>query len=307
MNAADRATIGEATHDELGVAVALLHTQLIEHAIAVPPEVLAAGVRGLADNREFGRVLVARLGDRVVGVAVLSFLWTLEHGGAAGWLDELYVEPAARDRGIGEQLARAAIEAADAAGCLALDLEVEPGHETAVRLYERLGFRRHRRERWVCSLAAAAKGSHATSYSRDHRPFASFDHLSLGVNDLARSKAFYDAALAPLGLVPHEQIPGEVAYGPPGEPPEQGFGFYVGFEDPDAKRRVEPAAGVHVAFRAPDREAVRRFHAAGLAAGGSDLGAPGVRPRYHTDYYGGFLADPDGHHIEAVCHAPERF
>lgn len=286
MSAADRVAIGEVTQDELGATVALLHTQLTEHAIAVPLALLAAGVRGLAGNREFGRVLVARLADRVVGVAVLSFLWTLEHGGAAAWLDELYVEPAVRNRGIGEQLTRAAIEAAAAAGCLALDLEVDPGRETAVRLYERLGFRRHQRERWVRSLAAAATGSHATSYSRDHRPFASFDHLSLGVNDLARSKAFYDAALAPLGIVPHEQIPGEVAYGPPGEPPEQGFAFYIGFEDPDAKRRVEPAAGVHVAFRAPDREAVRRFHAAGLAAGGSDLGAPGLRPRYRADCTG---------------------
>lgn len=282
MSAADRVEIGEATQEELRATVALLQTQLIEHSIAVPPALLAAGVRGLARNREFGRVLVARLSDRVVGVAVLSFLWTLEHGGAAAWLDELYVEPAARNRGIGEKLTRAAIEAADAAGCLALDLEVEPGHETAVRLYERLGFRRHRRERWVRPLAAGATAPHATSYSRDHRPFASLDHFSLGVNDLARSKAFYDAALAPLGLVPHEQIPGEIAYGPAEESPREGFAFYIGFEDAGARRRVDPAAG------------------------GRDLGAPGLRPRYHADYYGAFLADPDGHHVEAVCHAPER-
>jgi ribosomal protein S18 acetylase RimI-like enzyme/catechol 2,3-dioxygenase-like lactoylglutathione lyase family enzyme len=301
--------IREATAADLAAAVALLRTQLAEHAIALDPAVLARTVRGIDRNRDFGRVLVARDGDRVVGVALLSFLWTLEHGGASAWLDELYVEPAARARGVGRALAEAAIAAAEAADCIALDLEVEPGHDAAVRLYERLGFRRHERARWMRPLArarAADAASLATPYSRDQRPFASLDHLSLGVTDLARSKAFYDAALAPLGLVAHVQIPGEVAYGPPEESPVQGFAFYIGFEDPSAKRAVSPSAGFHLAFRAPNREAVRRFHAAGLAHGGRDLGAPGLRPRYHADYYGAFLADPDGHHVEAVCHAPER-
>ena len=75
---------------------------------------------------------------------------------------------------------------------------------------------------------------------------------------------------------------------------------------PAAKRALSPSAGFHLAFRAPSRDAVRAFHAAGLAHGGTDLGAPGLRPRYHADYYGAFLADPDGDHVEAVCHAPER-
>src|SRR5262245_26107409 len=139
----------------------------------------------------------------------------------------------------------------------------------------------------------------------DPRPFASLDHLSLGVNDLARSKAFYDAALAPLGLVPHLQIPGEVGYGLPGAPPAQGFAFYIGFEDPAARRPVAPSAGFHLAFRAPSRAAVRAFHAAALAAGGKSYGEPGPRPHYHEHYYGAFVLDPDGHHVEAVCHAPE--
>jgi catechol 2,3-dioxygenase-like lactoylglutathione lyase family enzyme len=137
------------------------------------------------------------------------------------------------------------------------------------------------------------------------RPFASLDHISLGVNDLARSKAFYDAALAPLGLVAHLQITGEVGYGPPGPPPPQGLAFYIGFEDPAARRPVAPSAGFHVAFRAPSREAVKAFHAAALAAGGRSYGAPGPRPHYHADYYGAFVVDPDGHHVEAVCHAPD--
>ncbi len=65
-----------------------------------------------------------------------------------------------------------------------------------------------------------------------------------------------------------------------------------------------PAVGVHVAFRARDREAVDAFHAAALAHGGRDNGAPGLRPRYHPDYYAGFVFDPDGNRIEAVCHLP---
>jgi len=139
-----------------------------------------------------------------------------------------------------------------------------------------------------------------------HRPHASLDHMSLGVNDLSRSKLFYDAALAPLGLVPHLQIPGEVAYGPPsGEDPVEGFAFYIGFENPAARRRVSPSAGFHLAFRAPSREAVRLFYREALAAGGTGNGEPGPRPQYHANYYGAFVIDPDGHHIEAVCHAPE--
>jgi len=66
-----------------------------------------------------------------------------------------------------------------------------------------------------------------------------------------------------------------------------------------------PVPGAHLCFRAPDRAAVRAFHAAALAAGGRDDGAPGLRPLYHADYYGAFVLDPDGHHLEAVCHAPE--
>jgi catechol 2,3-dioxygenase-like lactoylglutathione lyase family enzyme len=66
-----------------------------------------------------------------------------------------------------------------------------------------------------------------------------------------------------------------------------------------------PIAGAHLCFRAPDREAVRAFHSAAMGAGGSDDGAPGLRPQYHADYYGAFVRDPDGHRIEAACHAPE--
>lgn len=291
---------------DLDAAIALLATQLAEHDVALERDVLARAVGALVRNREFGRVLVARAGGRVVGVAALSFLWTLEHGGASAWLDELYVAPAARGAGVGRRLTEAALATARAAGCIALDLELEPGHEIAEGLYERMGFRRHARRRMVRPLDDTFLcAADPIAWSRDHRPFATLDHLSLGVSDLARARAFYDAALAPLGLVPHETVPGETAYGPPGPPSASGFALYVGFEDPAAKRPVQPSAGFHVALRAPTRDAVRRFHAAGLAHGGADLGAPGLRPRYHAHYYGAFLADPDGHHVEAVCHAPE--
>ena len=66
-----------------------------------------------------------------------------------------------------------------------------------------------------------------------------------------------------------------------------------------------PIPGVHLCFRAPDRAAVRAFHAAALAAGGRDDGAPGLRPQYHADYFGAFVLDPDRHRIETVCHAPD--
>ena len=66
-----------------------------------------------------------------------------------------------------------------------------------------------------------------------------------------------------------------------------------------------PIAGTHLCFRAPNRAAVDAFHAAALATGGRDDGSPGLRPRYHANYYGAFVLDPDGHRIEAVCHAPE--
>jgi catechol 2,3-dioxygenase-like lactoylglutathione lyase family enzyme len=68
---------------------------------------------------------------------------------------------------------------------------------------------------------------------------------------------------------------------------------------------VAPALGMHLCFRAPDRAAVRAFHAAALGAGGRDDGGPGLRPLYHRDYFGALVLDPDGHRIEAVCHAPE--
>jgi catechol 2,3-dioxygenase-like lactoylglutathione lyase family enzyme len=125
------------------------------------------------------------------------------------------------------------------------------------------------------------------------------DHIGLTVSDIDRAKAFFDAALAPLGLealvfVTAEQTGSNahVGYGEAGRPY-----FWIG-------GGAAPTRGLHVAFAAADRATVEAFYAAALAAGGTDNGGPGIRAHYHPNYYGAFVLDPDGHNIEAVCHAP---
>jgi catechol 2,3-dioxygenase-like lactoylglutathione lyase family enzyme len=133
------------------------------------------------------------------------------------------------------------------------------------------------------------------------------DHISLSVADLDRSKTFYDRVLTPLGarrVMDVEDAPGYSAagYGMGGGEPAFWVGVGVG---EDSKFVPTPPQGQHVAFAAPNRQAVDAFHAAGLAAGGRDNGMPGLRIQYHPNYYAAFLTDPDGHRIEAVCHKPE--
>ena len=126
------------------------------------------------------------------------------------------------------------------------------------------------------------------------------DHVGIAVTDIARSRAFYTAALNTLGIGILMDVPPDVTesggaaigFGRDGKP----F-FWIG----DGERVGQ---GTHVAFAAPDRAMVDAFYAAALAAGGTDHGAPGLRPHYHADYYGAFVLDPDGHNIEAVCHGP---
>ena len=130
------------------------------------------------------------------------------------------------------------------------------------------------------------------------------DHLGLRVADYARSRAFYERALAPLGFaVVMELTAAETGgsyagcgFGPPRRPH-----FWIGA----GTDGIAPSGAAHFAFSAASRAAVDAFHAAALAAGGRDNGAPGLRPHYHADYYGAFVIDPDGHNIEAVCHLPE--
>ena len=116
------------------------------------------------------------------------------------------------------------------------------------------------------------------------------DHIIISVRDYGASKAFYQSALAPLE---YHLI---MEFGQAG-----GFGI---LEKPDffIKEGDALTPPVHVAFTARDRATVDAFHAAALEAGGTDNGAPGLRPDYHPNYYGAFIFDPDGHNIEAVCH-----
>jgi catechol 2,3-dioxygenase-like lactoylglutathione lyase family enzyme len=119
------------------------------------------------------------------------------------------------------------------------------------------------------------------------------DHVSVGVSDFPRSKAFYDAALAPLGLKVLMGGEGFAGYGD-----DRPF-FWIG-GGRDAIR-----TGTHIAFSAESRALVEAFYKAAIAAGGRDNGGPGLRAHYHPTYYGAFVLDPDGHNVEAVCHHPE--
>jgi catechol 2,3-dioxygenase-like lactoylglutathione lyase family enzyme len=127
------------------------------------------------------------------------------------------------------------------------------------------------------------------------------DHLSLAVSDLARSRAFYDAVLAPLGYRRMFDVEDASGYGRTGPHPlkEQALPFWI------THNSDSPAMNGHVCFGAPTRAAVDAFHAAGLSAGGSDNGTPGLRPQYHKHYYAAFIVDLDGYRIEAVRHQPE--
>jgi catechol 2,3-dioxygenase-like lactoylglutathione lyase family enzyme len=122
-------------------------------------------------------------------------------------------------------------------------------------------------------------------------------HLSFAVARLDRSAVFYDAALAALGYVRVWTAPNEIGYGRAGG----GDKFAIKLR---AGPVVAPGIGFHVAFSAPTREAVDRFHAAAMQHGGGDDGRPGLRPHYGPDYYAAFVIDPDGYRIEAVISDP---
>lgn len=125
-----------------------------------------------------------------------------------------------------------------------------------------------------------------------------FSHITVGSDDLARSRSFYDPVLATLGIPFLWDLPGECfAYG---EKRRDEFVVTRPFDG----RAAERGNGWHAAFLAPDRAAVDAFHKAALAHGGSDEGAPGLRPHYHAHYYAAYVRDPDGNKLQAVCHEP---
>ena len=115
-------------------------------------------------------------------------------------------------------------------------------------------------------------------------------HVAVNVRDWERAKQFYAEVLGPLGYRVVYEEEGALAY----YADARGLDFGIG--------RRDPVGGAHVAFDCPDRETVDRFHANGLAAGGRDNGAPGVRAHYDENYYAAYVLDPDGNNVEAVCH-----
>jgi catechol 2,3-dioxygenase-like lactoylglutathione lyase family enzyme len=117
-----------------------------------------------------------------------------------------------------------------------------------------------------------------------------YDHIGLKVADLDASVAFYAAALAPLGHVLCSKDESGAGFGPKGEP---ALWLYL--------HKGLKSAGAHIAFRAPDHAAIRKFHSEGLKAGGRDNGPAGPRADYSPTYYAAFLIDPDGNNVEAVC------
>jgi catechol 2,3-dioxygenase-like lactoylglutathione lyase family enzyme len=122
-----------------------------------------------------------------------------------------------------------------------------------------------------------------------------FDHIGLRVGDLAKSVAFYQQALGPLGFELASQGAGYAGFGPAGQAQLWLYAHEVG-----SAGRTGP--GTHVALKAPDAGAVERFHAQALTAGAKDNGAPGLRADYSPTYYAAFVIDPDGNNVEAVCY-----
>ena len=149
--------VRQATEAELQAVTALLVAQLRDHRVQTPDAKIASAVQALLRHPERGRILIAVGEGGPVGVAALSFAWPLEYADRSAWLEELYVEPAARERGIGTRLLRAALRVAAEAGAIAVDLEVETGHERAARLYTREGFRSLARTHWVRALEPAGE------------------------------------------------------------------------------------------------------------------------------------------------------
>jgi GNAT superfamily N-acetyltransferase len=145
-------TITRARVEDVALVLPLLAVQLDEHGTSLPRDVLDAAVRAIVTRPERGMVLLARSGHEAVGIAVVPYTWTVEHGGRCAWLDELYVVPAMRTRGIGARLLTAAMDLAREDGCLAMDLEVDVDHARVEALYLREGFHSLPRRRFTRRL-----------------------------------------------------------------------------------------------------------------------------------------------------------
>ncbi len=119
-----------------------------------------------------------------------------------------------------------------------------------------------------------------------------FDHISIGVRDIERAKAFYDGTLEPIGYKRLSTAEDSLGYG------KESVGLWIGVTESPVP--ADPKSGLHVCFAAPNRESVEKFHAAALAAGGHDNGGPGIRADYGADYFAAYVVDPDGYRLEAL-------
>jgi len=120
-----------------------------------------------------------------------------------------------------------------------------------------------------------------------------FNHVSIGVADLARARRFYDAVLPPLGYRCLSESAGSLGYG--------GEAVALRISAVATPVPADSGSGLHLCFDAPTRQGVQAFHRAALAAGGRDNGAPGLRTDYGAGYYAAFAIDPDGYRLEAYC------
>jgi catechol 2,3-dioxygenase-like lactoylglutathione lyase family enzyme len=125
-----------------------------------------------------------------------------------------------------------------------------------------------------------------------------FSHVTVGSNDVARAKSFYDDLVKPLGLVRNADYPNAVGWGRAGGRPQ------LWVVSPLDRKPASVGNGITVGLEAPDRAAVDAAYKAGMQAGGKDEGAPGLRTHYHPNYYGAYLRDPDGNKVCVVCHKP---
>jgi catechol 2,3-dioxygenase-like lactoylglutathione lyase family enzyme len=119
------------------------------------------------------------------------------------------------------------------------------------------------------------------------------NHISIGVRDIGRAKAFYDAALNPLGYKALSESETSLGYG------KEAVAWWI--SKTGSPVPADENSGLHFCFDAPTRESVAAFHKAALAAGGKDNGKAGLRPDYGPNYYAAFVIDPDGYRLEAYC------
>ncbi|MCX7363900.1 MAG: VOC family protein [Alphaproteobacteria bacterium] len=125
-----------------------------------------------------------------------------------------------------------------------------------------------------------------------------FSHVTIGTNDMAKARSFYDGMVAPLGLSPLIVVDGGTGYG------RKDGRAQLWIVQPLDKQGATAGNGITVGLEAPDRASVDSAYAAAMAGGGTDEGKPGIRAHYHPNYYGAYVRDPDGNKVCLVCHKP---